>query len=80
MLSLTPVHACECSCLRAQFPPGDPLYEDAQAGAFNFTLVLGNALGSKVTKWNGVYNGAGGDIGGTTMPPSDCDNFWLYHA
>ena len=82
----------------SKVPPGSPLYADAQAGALNFTLVLGAALGARVIKWNGVwsgpsgmtlrppsplrwngvYDGRGGDVGGETMPPSDCDNFWLY--
>ena len=58
--------------------PEDPLYEDAQAGALNFTLWLGSVKGSKVYKWNGVYNGQGGDMAGAYAPPSNCDNFWLY--
>ena len=62
----------------SKVPPGDPMYEDAQAGALNFTLWLGTVNRSKVSKWNGVYNGQGGDISGTYVPPSDCDNFWLY--
>jgi len=59
-------------------PPGDPLYEDAQNGALNFTLVLSMVFGQKVIKWNGVYNGAGGDMNGVYVPPSDCDNFWKF--
>ena len=62
----------------SKVPPGSPLYTDAQAGALDFTLVVGAALGARVIKWNGVYDGQGGDVGGETMPPSDCDNFWLY--
>ena len=58
--------------------PGDPLYNDAQAGALNFTLWLGTVNGTKVNKWNGVYNGKGGDMTGNYAPPSDCDNFWVY--
>ena len=58
--------------------PGDPLYDNAQNGALNFTLWLGSVNCSKVNKWNGVYNGKGGDMAGTYVPPSDCDNFWLY--
>ena len=76
-------------CVRAtsfvsKVPEGDPLYDDAQAGALNFTLKLGTVMNSssgstlRVNMWNGPYNGAGGDMAGTTAPPSECDNFWLY--
>ena len=61
-------------------PAGDPLYEDAQNGALNFTLTLGQVLGQKIQKWNGVYDGEGGDMAGVYVPPSDCDNFWLYEG
>ena len=64
----------------SKIPPTDPLYDDAQAGALDFTLVLGSAFGQTVLKWNGVYNGHGGDINGEIQPPSDCDNFWLYQS
>ena len=70
-------------CVRAtsfvsKIPPDDPLYQDAQAGALNFTLKLGDVNGTKVNMWNGVYDGQGGEVNGEEAPPSDCDNFWLY--
>lgn len=59
--------------------PDDPLYPLAAAGALNFTLTLGRACGRKVLRWNGVYNGKGGEFPpGQQAPPSACDNFWLY--
>jgi hypothetical protein len=109
------------SCVRttsfvSKVPPDDPLYEDAQNGALNFTLMLGTVDNHKVNMWNGVYNGQvcsqlqhtpttksnnlttkspqfnfhlpyydlfiyavqGGDMNGVYVPPSDCDNFWIY--
>ena len=51
----------------SKVPPGSPLYADAQAGALNFTLVLGAALGARVIKWNGVWSGPSGM---TLRPPS----------
>ena len=73
----------ESPCVRttsfaSKVPEGDPLYAEAQAGALNFTLKLGMSVGSKVVMFNGVYDGQGGDINGVYVPPSDCDNFWLY--
>jgi hypothetical protein len=59
-------------------PPDSPLYVDAQNGALNFTVILSTVSGEKMIKWNGVYNGQGGDIDGVYAPPSDCDNFWKY--
>ena len=41
-------------------PPGSPLYADAQAGALNFTLVVGAALGARVIRWNGLWSGPSG--------------------
>lgn len=41
----------------SKVPPTDPLYQDAQNGALNFTLKLGTVDGHKVNMWNGVYNG-----------------------
>ena len=44
----------------SKVPPGSPLYADAQAGALNFTLVLGAALRARVIKWSGVWSGPSG--------------------
>ena len=77
-LSPTPNASVRTTSFVSKVPPDSPLYADAQAGALDFTLVVGAALGSRVIKWNGVYDGEGGDVGGETMPPSDCDNFWQY--
>lgn len=62
----------------SKVPPDDPLYADAQDGALNFTLILGTTFGQKVNMWNGVYDGLGGDVDGVYVPPSACNNFWLY--
>ena len=64
----------------SKIPPGTALYPDAQAGALNFTLTLGAAFGSKVFRWNGVYNGQGGDVNGNSVGASVCDNFWLFES
>lgn len=60
----------------SKVPEDAPIYAEAKAGALNFTLMMGTALGQKVIKWNGLYDGKGGEFGGTVIPPSDCDNFW----
>ena len=62
----------------SKVPVGNPLYNDAQAGALNFTLTLGVAFGDKVYRWNGVYNGQGGTVSGNVVGASACDNFWLF--
>lgn len=60
----------------SKVPTDAPIYPEAQAGALNFTLVMGVALGNKVIKWNGMYDGKGGIFNGESVPPSSCDNFW----
>jgi len=60
-----------------KFTPGGKAYKDAQAGAFEFTGVLGTAFGEKVMKINTVYNGKGGPIEGFEAPPDEF-NFWLF--
>ena len=63
----------------SKFPTGDPSYPLA-AGALNFTLTLGTSCGGhRVLKFNGVYNGEGGEwpLNHTSLP-SECDNLWLY--
>mmetsp|Transcript_28216 Transcript_28216/g.51955 ORF Transcript_28216/g.51955 Transcript_28216/m.51955 type:complete len:553 (-) Transcript_28216:64-1722(-) len=62
----------------SKVPEDAPIYADAKAGALNFTLILGTAFGQKVIKWNGLYDGKGGEFGGNTVPPCDCDNFWRF--
>lgn len=71
------------ACMRnvsfiSKVPADSPLYPDAQAGALNFTLTLGTAFGGKVFRWNGPYNGNGGNLNGQYVAPSSCDNFWLF--
>jgi hypothetical protein len=52
---------------------------EVAAGALTFTLVMGTALGKKVLKWNGLYDGKGGYFTPAgDVPASDCDNFWEY--
>jgi hypothetical protein len=62
----------------SKVPRDAPIYQDAQAGALNFTLVIGYAFGKKVIKWNGLYDGRGGMFDGKQVPASDCDNFWEF--
>ena len=59
-------------------PKSAPIYADALAGALNFQLTMGEVDGKKALRWSGVYLGRGGTLGGKELPPSDCDNFWLY--
>jgi len=49
-------------------------------GALSFTVTLGTALGKKVLKWPGLYDGKGGPFmpAGGDVPASDCDNFWEF--
>ena len=61
----------------SKVPPEAPPYADAQAGALNFTAVMGRAFGRRVLKLNTLYNGTGGPFVGFVAPPDEY-NFWLY--
>jgi len=60
----------------SKVPKDAPVYEEAVAGALDFTLIMGTAFGEKVIKWNGLYDGKGGKFDGKDVTASDCDNFW----
>ena len=63
----------------SKVPPNAPAYPLAHRGALNFTLTLGQACGRLVLRWNGVYDGRGGEWPqGQVSQPSACDNFWIY--
>ena len=58
-------------------PPDAPVYADAQAGALEFEVVMGEAFGCKCLCWSTLYRGKGGKYGEHVVPASACDNFWL---
>lgn len=63
----------------SKVPSSTPEHALAERGALNFTLTLGTACGRKVLRWNGVYDGQGGEWPpGHTSGPTACDNFWLF--
>ena len=64
----------------SKVPTTAPIYQDALNGALHFSLTLGTVHDQKMIKWSGVYQGNGGMLNGVIQSPSDCDNFWLYHA
>ena len=78
VLTATENSAVRKTSFLSKVPPDAPIHAEAQAGALNFSLVMGDAFGEKVIKWNGLYDGKGGTFGGNIVPPSDCDNFWRY--
>ena len=73
-----------CSLVRltvsflSKVPLDAPVRAEAEAGALNFTVTVGEACGFPgVLMWNGLYDGKGGSFGGQDVPASDCDNFWI---
>ena len=58
--------------------PGSDKYEEAQAGALDFTMKLGTSFNVKTIIFNGLYDGAGGVFGGKRVPALACDNVWTY--
>ena len=58
-------------------PEAGAAYENAQAGALEFTGTLGTAFGRKVLMINTLYDGKGGMFAGFEAPPDEF-NFWLY--
>ena len=62
---------------RSKIKSDDPVYPDVMAGALDFDLQYGEALGMRMIMWSGMYRGKGGKFGDKIMPASDCDNFWL---
>ena len=45
-------------------PPDAPVFPDAQKGALEFKVTLGEVDGTKVLKWSSLYAGKGGSFGG----------------
>ena len=61
-------------------PPDAPVFPDAQKGALEFKVTLGEVDGTKVLKWSSLYAGKGGSFGGYKCPKGDCDNFMVLVA
>lgn len=85
--SVNPVVVPQADCeaqvsFLTKVPQDAPVRQYAEAGALNFTLSLGCLGGGscedteQLLKWNGMYNGQGGQWSDGIQPPSDCDNFW----
>lgn len=75
-LAVTDVGSVRKTSFKSKVPKDAPVWPQVEAGALNFTLTLGTAFGERVIKWNGLYDGKGGEFGGNMAPPTDCDNFW----
>eukprot|EP00930_Biecheleria_cincta_P073837 TRINITY_DN61115_c0_g1_i1.p1 TRINITY_DN61115_c0_g1~~TRINITY_DN61115_c0_g1_i1.p1 ORF type:complete len:207 (+),score=20.39 TRINITY_DN61115_c0_g1_i1:220-840(+) len=69
----------------SKVPADAPAQEYVRNGALQFTIIQGRVNGTRVLKFNGLYDGRGGpwlnDEGKhVQVPTSDCDNIWAYYG
>jgi len=61
----------------SQMPADAPPRADAENGALEFIVTLGQIRGAKCLRWSTLYKGAGGKFAAITAPPDDGENYWV---